>query len=131
MQVSTELKPLFSYSTIPIIFIGIIIVGLFILYFVKRKNKPRDNKIYIIEPPKKNIYQIKHKYLRNINHLLSNVNNNRISNRHAYQKLSLLIRHFIYEMTLIKVQNYSLNEIEKLNMPILSELVREYYDPEF
>jgi len=34
-------------------------------------------------------------------------------------------------MTNIKVQNYTLSDIEKINIPILYELVKEYYEPEF
>ena len=40
-------------------------------------------------------------------------------------------RSFIFETTNIKVQNYTLNDISKINMPTLYELVSEYYDPEF
>ena len=29
------------------------------------------------------------------------------------------------------MQNYTLKEIENLNMPILYELIKEYYNPEF
>ena len=31
----------------------------------------------------------------------------------------------------IKVQYYTLEDIKKINMPILSKLVEEYYNPEF
>lgn len=49
----------------------------------------------------------------------------------AYQNLSKVIRNFVFEATHIKVQNYTLDDIRKLNMPILYELISEYYNPEF
>jgi len=60
-----------------------------------------------------------------------NIQKNIISNREAYQSLSKLIRMFIYEMTNIKVQNYTLGDIKNINIHILYELVKEYYSPEF
>lgn len=38
---------------------------------------------------------------------------------------------FVFEVTDITTQNYSLSEIKKLNIPILYELIEEYYEPEF
>ena len=38
---------------------------------------------------------------------------------------------FVFEITDITTQNYSLSEIKKLNIPILYDLIEEYYEPEF
>ena len=38
---------------------------------------------------------------------------------------------FVFEVTDITTQNYSLTEIKKLNIPHLYELIKEYYEPEF
>lgn len=41
------------------------------------------------------------------------------------------MRMFVFEVTDIKIQNYSLKEIKKTNIPNLYELIEEYYEPEF
>ena len=51
--------------------------------------------------------------------------------RAGYQELSIIIRTFVNEVTGIEVQNYALKEIKKLEMPLLYELIKEYYAPEF
>ena len=61
----------------------------------------------------------------------SQLNTNMIHIRIAYQDISRVIRHFVYEVTNIHVQNYSLKEIKDLDMPMLYELMQEYYVPEF
>ena len=129
MQVASDLRPMFSYSLWPIIICIIIIIVLIIL--IKLKAFKRKKKELPIIVKKANIYEIKNKYLKLIDNLEEDVNNNKINNRLAYQKLSSLIRNYIYEATGLKVQNYTLKDIEAINMPVLYELVSEYYDPEF
>ena len=55
----------------------------------------------------------------------------KLSDRHAYQQLSKVIRHFVFDVTGIKVQNYTLSEIKGLNIPMLYYLIDECYEPEF
>ena len=45
--------------------------------------------------------------------------------------MSRCIRGFVHAATGIRVQNYTLYNIERLNMPELYYLVAEYYAPEF
>lgn len=128
MQTQIELNEMFSYSFIPIIIIEIILILTLIIFkFVKEKQKDYQ----IIEPNKKDKEAIKERYLLKINNLIIDVSNNKIKNRDAYQELSSLIRSFTYEMTSIKMQYYTLSDIEKINMPVLYDLVKEYYEPEF
>lgn len=127
MQTTTKLRPLFSYSLLWIIVI-IVIISLIIYVYFKKKNK-KD--IVVNVPLFKDMIRIKEQYIYLINNLINKVNSKSISNRKAYQELSLLIRNFIFEMTGIRVQYYTLKDIEFLNMPFLYELVKEYYDPEF
>lgn len=96
-------------------------------YFKKKNNIKNE----IIIPKQKDLILIKKDYLIKLDNLINELNENKISNRKAYQNLSSLIRNFIYEVTNIKVQNYTLTDIKKINMPILYELVSDYYDPEF
>lgn len=128
MQIPTELKPMFSYSILEIIVTIIIII---VLLFIKKHNSKKEIKPNIIIPAYKDLISIKKNYLLKLKELTNNLNSNNISSRKAYQHLSSLIRNFIYETTNIKVQNYTLKEIEMIGIPILYELVNEYYDPEF
>ena len=128
MQVTVNLKDFFHYSYLPILIFFILtlfLIGLYFLLFRKKKTK------VIKKAEAKNIPLIKEKYLVKLDQLILQLNQQRISNRHAYQSLSNIIRNFVYEMINIQVQNYSLQEIERLQIPILTELVREYYEPEF
>ncbi len=128
MQTQINLNEMFSYSLVPIIVLVIIFILTIIIFKFIKENQQT---LQIIEPNRKDKETIKEKYLFKINNLIIDVSNNKISNRNAYQQLSTLIRNFIFEMTSIKVQYYTLSDIEKINMPVLYELVNEYYDPEF
>ena len=131
IQLKTELSNPFSYSIFPILILIIIIFLLILILFIRKKKKDAEKKIVIITPNEKDKNAIKNFYIEKINELLVNIQKNIISNREAYQSLSKLIRMFIYEMTNIKVQNYTLGDIKNINIPILYELVKEYYSPEF
>ena len=74
---------------------------------------------------------IKNKYLSQLDSIEYKYNNEMIELRKAYQLISEAIRLFVFEITDITTQNYSLLEIEKLNIPSLYELIKEYYEPEF
>ena len=130
MELKTELQEMFSYSFIPIIIIFIILICMMIFIIFMKKNKKQEIIVQKVLP-KKDINIIKNDYLSRINYLLNDINNNKISNRKAYQQLSILIRNFIYETTGIKVQNYSLEEIKIASIPYLYDLIYEFYDPEF
>ena len=134
MQTSVKLQNLFSYSIYPIILLFIILIivlGLYFYFYKKKKNKILLETVEIKKLNEKNIESIKNEYIEKINNKNKKIEKNEIDNRMAYQELSSIIRLFVYEVTNIKVQNYTLKDIKKLNMPILYELVKEYYVPEF
>ena len=133
MQISVKLQDMFSYS-IYYIFIVFILVFAFTIYFLatrKRKTKDIEEEIVVKKAETKDLNTIKNKYIKKIENLEEKLNNKKISIRVAYQNLSSIIRYFVYEVTNIKVQNYTLREIERLKMLELSELIKEYYAPEF
>ena len=127
MQIKTELNDMFSYSLFPVIILFVITV-IFLLYLIIIKNNKKYN---IITPNKKKLLNIKNNYLNNLDILLNDYSNNIISKREAYHRLSLSIRNFIYESTNIKVQYFTLEDIKSIDIPILYDLVSEYYNPEF
>ena len=128
MQVETQIRSMFSYSLLTICIITLIIAILFIiLKLFKKKNIVET----LIIPDHKDLVEIKKKYLLKIDNLIDEYNNKKITSRKSYQQLSSIIRNFIFETTNIKVQNYTLKDIESIDIPVLYELVSEYYDPEF
>ena len=132
MQVETELSDMFSYSFLPIIIFIIVLLGLIIIFKLYKPHKAKEK--VVLKPntlSHNDTFNIKKKYLLQLDNLVKEVNDNSINVRKAYQKLSKLIRNYIFETTGIKVQNYTLSEIEKVNMPSLYELVKEFYNPEF
>lgn len=133
MQTSIDLRAPFSYNIIPII-IGIIIIIIISIYFFV-KNKSKNEKIISIDKRKElgelNIKEIKKKYINKLDKLKFSVENENIGLREAYQTLSSIIRYFVFDVTNIKVQNYTLEEVKKLDIKYLPELMEEYYRPEF
>lgn len=134
MQTTVNLQEPFTYSSvILIIIISIIIVfTVYLIYSKKRKKIEKEENVKVI--PKKNIKNIpviKSKYLQQLNSIENNYNNKKIEIRTAYQLISEAIRLFVFEVTDIETQNYSLAEIKKINIPELYNLIEEYYEPEF
>ncbi len=132
MQTYVNLQPPFSYSIYPIIIVAILLIAVSIyLYILKNKKEENIEEIQVKEIKPKSLKHIKNKYLKKIGVIENKLENNKITLRTAYQGLSIIIRYFVYEVTNIKVQNYTLKDIEKLKIPILYELIQEYYAPEF
>ena len=131
MHTSINLQEPYQYRVIPIIIIIIVIISVF-YYLYKNKKQLKQN--IVKEIPEKNIKNvrvIKGKYLNELNSIEYKYNNKMIDIRKAYQLISETIRMFVFEVTDITTQNYSLAEIKKLGIPVLYELIEEYYKPEF
>lgn len=135
MQTSVNLQEPFTYSVIPLIIMISAVIGMtcYLIYLVKtKKTKVEQTKIEVIpEKNIKNIPVIKEKYFRQLDSIEYKYINQMIELRKAYQLISEAMRLFVFEVTDVTTQNYSLKEIEKLGMPELYELIKEYYEPEF
>ncbi len=136
MRTTINLQEPFTYSFIPLIITFLLIIG-FTIYIILSK-KAKDNVKGKMEEVKviserniKNIPVIKNKYLQQLNDIEDKYTNKKIELRKAYQLISEAIRLFVFEVTDITTQNYSLTEIKKINIPVLYELIEEYYEPEF
>lgn len=135
MRTSINLQEPFTYSIIPLI-IAIVLIILLTIYFIlsKKKSKDKIEKSEVKAIPEKNIKNlpvIKSKYLNQLASIEYKYTNKSIDLREAYQLISENIRLFVFEITDITTQNYSLAEIKKLNLPTLYKLIEEYYEPEF
>lgn len=134
MQTNVKLQEPYQYSMIPLIILIVlgIVVGVYWIY-QKRKNgySSQENIVAISEKNIKNIPAIKQKHLQQLEIIENQYTTQQINLRKAYQCISEDIRTFVFEVTDITTQNYSLEEIKKINMPQLYELIKEYYEPEF
>ena len=132
MQTSINLQEPFAYSIVPVIItISLILIETYYIINSKKKKRTIEDTKAIPNKNIKNIPVIKEKYLRELDTIEYEYKHNIIKLRKAYQKISENIRLFVFEITDITTQNYSLAEIKKLNIPILYELIEEYYEPEF
>ncbi len=136
MQISVNLQDPFTYSIVPLIIAICFTIGLVCYLIYSRKAKAKvnviENELKVIpEKNIKNIPVIKDKYLKQLDSIEYKYTNNMIELRKAYQLISESIRLFVFEVTDITTQNYSLSEIKRLSIPKLYELIEEYYEPEF
>ena len=115
MKTSVELQAPFNYLIVWIILAVLFIAGVIFAQIYLRKKLGGKKK----------------KYLAELSYIETDLVNNKITIREAYHKISHTIRMFVFEVTGIKVQHYTLTEIRRVNIPQLTNLVREYYEPEF
>lgn len=136
MQTSVNLQNLYSYSPAPLALVLIALV-LLTAYVYTKKSKPTlniDKAETTKKIPEKNIKDIptiKKKYLADLNSIEEKYKNGKYDLRKAYQLISEKVRMFVFEVTDIQTQNYTLAEIKKLNIPGLYDLIKEFYEPEF
>lgn len=105
---------------------------LFAMYLIRKlkKRKPKPAPVPV-KPAPVGIDVLRSRYLAELAKLEKAFSEGQLELRDAYQKISSVIRNFVFEATGIKVQNYTLDEIKTANMPSLEALVEEYYSPEF
>ena len=136
MQTSIDLQKLYNYSVWPLLVFLLIfvIMSLFLLFKLLKNNKKVEKKPAVKEIPAKNVKNIpaiKNKYIKKLNEIESKYKAGKIDLRKAYQQISEDVRFFIFEVTNITTQNFSLSEIKEANIPGLYDLIEEYYEPEF
>lgn len=137
MPITVEFQDMFMYSVIPAALAVLVatVVGVAgFIYFKKRKNvKPKEQvkQEQPVTKPVVNEVQIRDRYCQMVNELEAKFKSGKLSNRTAYQKLSEILRQFVFELTGVKVHNFTLEEIKKVNMPNLTRIIDECYAPEF
>ncbi len=133
MKTSVTLQEPFSYSLLPIIVLSVLVLsyGMYLLYSVLQKKRKTVKKPEYKPASKVNLAKIKQKYLAELENIRQAAYQEQITTRETYQNMSRCIRQFVYEVTGIKVQNYTLFDIKQLQMPHLESLISEFYHPEF
>jgi|UniRef100_I5ARN8 hypothetical protein len=136
MKISVELQDPFHFPVYWLL-IGLVAaicgVALFVYAFRLRKKmeEERAHELRIRKPAPGAMVLIRKKYLRQLAKVQKEYSESKIDYREAYRKMSKIFRMFVYEVTGIEVQNYTLMEIKKLRIRSLTQLVSHYYKPEF
>lgn len=133
MNTKIQLQDMFSYSKSPILILGGL-VALYIIVLVAMvvirkilKNNARKKRI----PKPVNIQRSRDKYLKKLEALRSKFETGDIDIREAYQRMSAIIRDYVYAATGRSVISFTLEDVKKAEMPALQALMEEYYHPEF
>ena len=139
METTVTLQPPFEYSLwVLLVFSVLLVAGIAgaIVAIIKMKNKvtvqskEADRNVYQ-KPGQINLYNAKKKYTLQIQQLIADHRENKISKRDGYQRLSLIIRGFVFEATGIDVTKCTLRDLKALKLANLDALIEEYYVPEF
>ena len=137
MSITVELQDMFVYSKAPFLGMMAVVVATgilgVVLYIIKKGKKEvkQEQPVQVPVTPVTTPYGIKEKYINLINGLEMKCRSGEVTNKIAYQELSGIVRHFVYEMTGIEVHHHTLDEIRHLNMPMLFHVIEECYAPEF
>ena len=131
MQTSVDLQDPFSYSIVPIVVISIIIAA---SVFLLRRKKKAPVKQKAVPAPVfrlKSKEQAQREYLEKIAVVEQKYLAGQIDVRNTHQELSAIVRMFVHDLTGINAQNFSLNELKAHNIYQISNLIEEFYAPEF
>ena len=135
MKTSVELQAPFAYHPAWIVLgLALLIAGVVVWVVVRRRLRDallaeKRRKIRKIRP--ESLPRIKAKYIGMLDKVTWEYNSGAIDARTAYQRMSRTIRLFVHRVTGVRVQHCTLSEIRELRIPILTDLVTEYYEPEF
>ena len=136
MDSVVNLKDPFTYPVWPILLLllGAIAVGITYLLIRRKKEAPPVEVPPEPQQPRFNYNQkteLKAKYV-NILYLIEQAfRNGEISAREAYQRLSVAIRDFLKEISGVDVTKCTLMEMRSMRVPIITQLIEGYYEPEF
>jgi len=139
METTVTLQPPFEYGIwVLVVFSILLVVGIAatVIAVIKIKNTftvaDREKLKNAYQKPRQiDLYSAKRKYTLQIQQLIADFKQNRISKRDGYQRLSLIIRGFVFEATNIDVTKCTLRDLKALKLANLDALIEEYYVPEF
>ncbi len=136
MQKTTELREWVSYEPIWLI-VGLILLTMLVswycfVFFSTRHKKPQSLatlKPQPYTPP--DLTALKQKYLQLIKEVETAHQSKEISARLVHQKLSYLLRMFVFETHGHRVDTLTLADLQKTRYEQLTKAIERYYLPEF
>jgi len=140
MSAGVELQEIYPYSVVPLFVTIVLSVVIMIAgHKLLKKLEKKSTKPVPLKKTKEPVTvnetvvheEIRTKYYKEVDALEWQWRNENISNRQAYQELSVIVRKFVSELTGVKVLHYTLEELKKANMPKVCEVIEECYAPEF
>lgn len=135
MESSVNLQEPLSYVVWPIVLTGAITAAVLLFFgvcwYLGRRRKMAAELPKVVKPAPMDMGRVKARYLSELADIAGQYDQGKLDVIGAYQRMSRCIRGFVHAATGIRVQNYTLYDIERLNMPELYYLVAEYYAPEF
>lgn len=125
MQVSVTLNDPFYYSTALRTFLVFLVVLSIIIKLLRKyvfKPKEKARPVVMID-----LFSVKRKYTNELDRILYED----MEERQKYNLLSDVLRSFVTEVTGVNVRNKTLAEISKMKNPVITNLIKEFYEPEF
>ena len=114
--------------------IFLVSVFFFVLLFKFGKN-PRKKRVKTPKPPKPPIppteAMIRNKAINSIDRIIFELSRGNIDIRESYQRMSMVMRIFVTELTGKDVTALTLTDLEKHGQTKLAELIEKWYAPEF
>ncbi|MBQ6303731.1 MAG: hypothetical protein IJK83_06875 [Clostridiales bacterium] len=139
METTVNLRRLFDFSRLPIAItaavLGLLTLAIIFMFLydllkdLKRKEKAQvvQEKVFV----KPDMTKLKAEYLALLDGIEAKFNEDTTAVRPAYEGMSRVVRDFVYRATGTEVDKFSLFEISQTEFGSLTELVGEYYQPEF
>ena len=139
METTINLRRLFDFSQLPIVItaavFAVLTVAIILMFLYKliMSYKPKEK---VIEEPvkvfvKPDMTKLKAEYMAALDKLEAKFNEDTTKIRPAYEGMSILVREFVYKATGTEVDKFTLSEISQTEFEGLTNLVGEYYKPEF
>ncbi|MBR1796933.1 MAG: hypothetical protein IJ757_02830 [Clostridiales bacterium] len=138
MPTTVDLQKMFKYSAGPITMAALalavvtaLIIAWIIARMIRNKKAGRKNTIKSLMWSKPDMVKLRQEYLAKLMNIEMEFDADTTRIRPAYEKMSVLIRDFVYRATGVEVLKYTLTEIKKARLESLAALIEEYYEPEF
>lgn len=133
---SVELYPHQSYHwrwlVIGLVLLALLLVWYFLVFWWTRKKPPKilaTSKPPVYEKP--DLLALKQKYLALIDDVERQHQAGKVGLRKLHQQLSYLLRLFVYELRGVRLDTFTLEDLQKSRYKAIAEAVEQYYLPEF
>lgn len=136
MQRNDLLTPPVQYNIIwliagSVLLLAVLALNFFILWSTRKKKIKSVATLPVLPPVQISIEELRKKYLGMITAIEFQYHNEEISLRQLHLLLSTTVRLFVFEVKGVAVHKLTLTEIKKIDLKALSDVIENYYPPEF